>query len=140
MNYYEILQINNNATNQEIKEAYFRLAKKYHPDRNKNQDSKRRFAEIRQAYEILSDPLERRDYNNNNNIKENNVKNNNIVINTSIEITENEAFNGTLRKLNIFDKGLFINQDLKIPKGIKNGQKIRLVKNNAIVMINVKVV
>lgn len=134
MNYYEILQINNNATNQEIKEAYFRLAKKYHPDRNKNQDSKRRFAEIRQAYEILSDPLERRDYNNNNNIKENNIKNNNIVINTSIEITDNEAFNGTLRKLNIFDKGLFINQD------IKNGQKIKLVKNNAIVMINVKVV
>ncbi|MBN0919312.1 molecular chaperone DnaJ [[Mycoplasma] gypis] len=60
--YYEVLEINKNATEKEIKSAYRKLAMKYHPDRNKEADAEEKFKEVTEAYEILSDPDKRAQY------------------------------------------------------------------------------
>ena len=60
--YYEILGINRNATEKEIKAAYRKLAKKYHPDVNKAKDASEKFKDVNEAYEVLSDPQKRQRY------------------------------------------------------------------------------
>lgn len=52
---YETLGINDNASSSEIKKAYKKLAKKYHPDLNKTKEAEEKFKEINGAYEVLSD-------------------------------------------------------------------------------------
>jgi hypothetical protein len=53
--YYKILRLNNTANQQEIKKSFRKLAMVYHPDRSQNPDAHNIFAEINEAYEILSD-------------------------------------------------------------------------------------
>lgn len=61
--YYKILNISRNATQGEIKKAYYQLAKKYHPDTNKgDRSSQEKFAEVAEAYEVLSDANKRQQY------------------------------------------------------------------------------
>ena len=60
--YYEVLGISKGATEQEIKKAYRSLAKKYHPDVNKEPDAEAKFKEINEAYEVLSDPQKKATY------------------------------------------------------------------------------
>ena len=62
--YYSILELNKNATPDEIKKAYKKFAFKYHPDRNiDNKDaSEKKFSEINEAYSILSDPVKKKEY------------------------------------------------------------------------------
>jgi len=60
--YYKILGVDRNASEKEIKQAYRRLARKYHPDVNKSPGAEERFKEINEAYQVLSDPEKRRKY------------------------------------------------------------------------------
>jgi DnaJ-class molecular chaperone len=61
--YYQILGVSRDASPDEIKRAYRKLAKQYHPDRNPNdKTAEKRFKEVRAAYEVLSDPEKRKLY------------------------------------------------------------------------------
>lgn len=60
--YYETLGVSKTASGPEIKKAYRKLAKTHHPDLNNNQGSAARFKEVTEAYEILSDPDKRAQY------------------------------------------------------------------------------
>lgn len=60
--YYEILGIGKTATDAEIKKAYRSLAKKYHPDVNKDKGADEQFKEVQEAYEVLSDSQKRATY------------------------------------------------------------------------------
>jgi len=59
---YGIIGVGMDATPEEIKAGYRRLAKEIHPDRSSQKDAKERMAEINMAYEILSDPDQRAEY------------------------------------------------------------------------------
>jgi len=64
--YYEILEINRDATEEEIKKSYRKLAIKWHPDKNPNnrEEAEKRFKEISEAYQILNDTEKRQIYDN----------------------------------------------------------------------------
>ena len=60
--YYETLGVKRDATEAEIKSAYRKLARKYHPDVNKTKDAEEKFKEINEAYEVLGDKQKRQRY------------------------------------------------------------------------------
>lgn len=63
VDYYKILELNKTASPEEIKKAYRKLARKYHPDLNPNDESaKKKFQQINEANEVLSDPEKRKKF------------------------------------------------------------------------------
>jgi curved DNA-binding protein CbpA len=60
--YYAILGLPRSATQDDVKKAYRRLARKYHPDVNKSRDAEAKFKEMAEANEVLGDPENRRKY------------------------------------------------------------------------------
>ncbi|XP_028172051.1 dnaJ homolog subfamily C member 10-like [Ostrinia furnacalis] len=62
VSYYEVLGVSKQASTQEIRQAYKKLAVKFHPDKNSNIGEEEKFLEITEAYETLKDPQKRRNY------------------------------------------------------------------------------
>src|SRR5437870_11239347 len=63
IDYYKILGVDKNATAEQIKSAYRKLARKHHPDLNPNdKEAHKRFQQINEANEVLSDPEKRKKY------------------------------------------------------------------------------
>ncbi|GMH06999.1 hypothetical protein Nepgr_008839 [Nepenthes gracilis] len=64
VDYYDVLNVNRNATDDDLKKAYRKLAMKWHPDKNPNdkKEAEAKFKQISEAYEVLSDPQKRQTY------------------------------------------------------------------------------
>ena len=60
--YYEVLGVPRDAAGEEVKKAFRKLALEYHPDRNKNAGAEEKFKEVNEAYQVISDPKKRADY------------------------------------------------------------------------------
>ena len=60
--YYDVLEVSSSADAEEIRAAHRRLARKFHPDMNKEEGASSRFSEIQEAYDVLSDKDKRAQY------------------------------------------------------------------------------
>ena len=136
-NYYDVLGVSKNASQDDIKKAYRSLSKKYHPDRTGGDDSK--FKEINEAYDTLGDETKRREYDNPNSFggipfggfesnnsgfswtwNYNNHKPAPQNIETRIEISLTEAYYGCNRNVRVGSKSF----NIDIPKGVTTGKTI----------------
>src|SRR2546429_678709 len=102
--YYKTLGVPKNASTVDIKKAYRKLARQYHPDVNKKPEAEKRFKEINEAHEVLSDPEKRKRYD--------------TVAEHVVQYAP--AAGGTPRRLTV-----------KIPPGVRDGQRIRLAGQGA---------
>jgi molecular chaperone DnaJ len=103
-NYYEILGVSKDATQEEIKRAYRKLAVQYHPD--KNPEGAEKFKEIAVAYETIGDETKRQEYNNrlNNPFAGNGGMSYEDLINQMFGGQRNSTFNGNQRRKSAPDK------------------------------------
>ena len=110
MDLYDILELEPNASKAEIKKAYFRLAKIYHPDKC-SYDSSERFRKIQTAYEILMNDASRQEYNKmNDNEKYNFIEIIEKIINENISIDEFKKYGINLNQMDItYIKNNFMN-------------------------------
>ncbi|MGX7590276.1 DnaJ C-terminal domain-containing protein [Candidatus Karelsulcia muelleri] len=142
--YYEILGVNRDATLDQIKRAYRKLALKYHPDKNREKESEEKFKEAAEAYNVLSDKNKRNTYDQygHQNYQEYHNKSNNLNI-EDILYNFGDIFNDTLGGFTEFgdryedtsdrnrgeDLRIKIKLDLvEIYKGVKKQVKVKRMK------------
>ena len=111
MDLYDILEINPNATENEIKKAYLHLVKLYHPDKNKLPNAVEHFQQIQTAYEILINPITREEYHKMTPTKQLNFMDMlNKIIKENIDVFDLDDINHFIKTFNIADiLSLFIN-------------------------------
>jgi len=115
---YERLNIKPTATENEIKKSYRKLSLKYHPDKNKSEDSKEKFQEINQAYGVLSDNEKRKEYdmigmdifNNNNKVNFDGFD----IFNSFFRFNQNEAKDNCTASLNVTLKQIYQKSKVKV--------------------------
>lgn len=138
-NYYEILGVAENATQDEIKKAYRTLSKKYHPDRNKNNpEAEQKFKEVNEANSVLGDENKRKEYD----FQRNNPFGGGFNpfdifmgggmnggfrqmasdINMRLSVTLEEAYYGCKKPIRVGVKHF----NVDIPKGVTTGRILRL--------------
>ena len=136
--YYSLLEINKNADKNTIKNAYKKLALKYHPDKNieNKTEAENKFKEIAEAYEVLSDEQKKYNYDNGQNIIINNhnpfdifeniLKNHNINININLNNLNNLNSSTNFSSTNTTTKIIGNQKIIRIEKTIKisNGTQI----------------
>jgi len=99
MDLYEILEIKNTASTNDIKKAYYRLAKIYHPDKNNDIDKDNRFQKIQSAYEILRDDKTRQEYQKMNDLEKTSfIDIFSKIINKNVNIDELKKYGINLEK------------------------------------------
>lgn len=118
--YYKILKVNRDATNEDLKKSYKNLAMKWHPDKNnqyplRKQEFEAKFKKISEAYDVLSDPKKRQIYDlygeypiNSNRIGEENGDGSNLKEDVAVDVVESclvctleELYKGCRKKVNI---------------------------------------
>ena len=146
-NFYDVLGVDKNATQDDIKQAYRRLARKYHPDVSKESNAEEQFKEVQTAYATLSNPQKRQQYDHSGMGQEQvwqrhqfddifggsfaDFINKNFrqqrIINTII--TLEEAYTGTLVKI--------MGNQYRIPPGVRHGTKFS-INNETIASIHIQ--
>ena len=177
--YYKVLGLAKNASEKEIKIAFRKLARKYHPDVNQNDDElKNKFLKINEAYEVLSDKKTRRDYDefgekwkhaeqlrsmrtgfnnsasfdmhdlfsgmrnhNINDIFSFNSNRQKLKQKCDIFVSIEEIYAGTKKMINLSDSTKTSkNIEVTIPKGVREGQKLKLkIKNDIQIIVTVRI-
>lgn len=162
-NYYKILELNSHATDEEIKIAYRKLAKKYHPDINPgNSVASDKFKSINEAYQVLSNETSKKKFDRIHSIykvkdtfndtrerinsngfsdmfeivfgkrEDTSTKDRKLAVSgedteIQIDLSLEEAFFGTQKKVAFKSaEGITKRITLNIPKGIKNGGRVRV--------------
>ncbi len=160
MDYYNILEVDRNATPIEIRQKYIALSLKYHPDKNIHLDKKEyieceeKFKNISRAFTVLSDPVEKLKYDKMKNIKSNifysyQNENENFTVSSKLvnlisKVFSNESIQSGKDFINIFTKFVNLNNINceKLPEIIKNyntfftQKNIERSSNNQIININ----
>ena len=129
MNFYNILEVNHYATTKEIKKSYRRLAKRYHPDKNKGKYNDIKIKNINLAYEILSDEKLRSDYDKTIS-KNNNIYDfiQNIIKNNRLEII-NHVFNSIYNDKSELESDINNMDFNKIIKNLKSNINLDIKSN-----------
>lgn len=120
-NYYKVLGVEQNATAEEIKKVYRKLAKKYHPDTNfGNAQAEEMFKKITQAYEVLSDDKSREKYDRELNGKTSNFENNTKTSRNKKTGNINEEIFNKFNGFNVFEQAFSMNGKAKNENVSKN--------------------
>lgn len=130
-NYYDILGVKNNSTQEEIKKAYRDLSKKYHPDKNKEPGAEDMFKKINEAYSVLKDEQKRKEYddelsgrNRHFEFRFNNQHFRQMYsdVNTIMNVTLDEAYYGCKKRIRVGAKMY----NVSIPPGVTTGKELRM--------------
>ena len=161
--YYKIMGVSQDASEKDIKMAYRKLARKYHPDISKESNAEEQFKEMGEAYEVLRDPAKRAEYDQyrkygdfNQNTQhsswsgqsagqQHNTQFNEDLFESlfgharyqqqpmqgqdyqgKINVSLEEAFQGTVKGIQVPGENGVQTLKVKIPAGVKSGQQIRL--------------